>query len=265
MCREQQREEQAGSSKSVGGPETTVHRWLAPPAYLVLPKRELHVWRAQLARPASELHQLERTLSQDEHERLGRFRLARDRERFIVARGLLRSILGRYTGYLPAAISLAYGARGKPALIAPSETGLCFNLTHTGGLALYAIARECEVGIDAEYMRPDLASREIVDRYFSPAEIRVWQALPTSLRVPAFFACWTRKEAYLKALGDGLFLELSSFDVSLHPDDVPALLATRHDPTQLGRWHMYGIDPAPSHAAAVVIEGHVDAIRCWDI
>src|SRR5919199_1621700 len=137
----------------------------------------------------------------------------------------------------PPQLCFTYGRHGKPALA--TGTGgvpLRFNVSHSHGLALYAITRDREVGVDVERIRPEVAQEKIAERFFSPREVTVLRALPTPLQATAFFACWTRKEAYIKATGDGLSLSLKQFDVSLAPGEPVALLHTIWDPQEAARW-----------------------------
>jgi 4'-phosphopantetheinyl transferase len=205
------------------------------------------------------------TLTADECQRAERYIFAKDRAHFVVARGLLRVLLGRYLGQEPQHLRFTYGRHGKPALA--TETGgvaLRFNVSHSHGLALYAITRGREVGVDIEHIRPEVAQEQVAERFFSPREVTVLRALPTPLQAPAFFACWTRKEAYIKATGAGLALPLDQFDVSLAPGEPAALLHTAWDPQEATRWALQDLAPAPGYRAAVAVAGHDWHLTCWD-
>src|ERR1700732_2234518 len=207
---------------------TTVE-WSSPDAVPALSDNVVHVWRASLAVDPSALRRLKSMLAQNELERAERFIFDPDRNHFIAARGILRDVLGRYLQCAPQTIDFVYGTRGKPAISsAGSRHPLCFNLSHSQGLAVIGIARERELGIDVEMIRPDFASEEIAERYFSANEIADLNKLPTEQRDNGFFLCWTRKEAYIKAKGDGLHLPLDSFDVSVSPE-MPATLSSADD------------------------------------
>ena len=234
--------------------------WPAPPRRPSLDDRSVHVWRAELDVGDTGTARFAATLSADERLRAARFHFARDRDRFTVGRGVLRSLLGGYLGVAPAALAFAYGDHGKPALVGG---GLHFNVSHSAGVALYAVARAREVGVDVEGHRADFATAEIAERFFSPAERAALRALPVEARCAAFFACWTRKEAYIKARGVGLSLALDAFDVSLAPGEPAALLATRDDPGARDRWSLQALDPGPDLAGAVVAEGRDWALSCW--
>jgi 4'-phosphopantetheinyl transferase len=224
----------------------------------------VHVWRACLDLPDSGVETLRRTLAVDELGRAKRYRFERDRRRFIVARGLLRAILAGYTGVEPGQLRFRYGPRGKPRLV--GEIGgraLCFNVAHAHELALFAVARGREIGVDVEYVREDFAGIEIAERFFSPREVVTLRQLPAEARTKAFFNCWTRKEAYIKARGDGLSLPLDRFDVSLAPDEPAALLSIAWDPEEASRWSLMELAPGPGYVGAVAVEGRGWQLRCW--
>jgi 4'-phosphopantetheinyl transferase len=190
--------------------------------------------------------------------------LERDREHFIVARGVLRAILGRYLNRVPECLSFSYGARGKPALAGESDTdAIRFSVSHSHGVALYAFTRGREVGIDLERIRCDLAAVEIAERFFSRREVAMLRSLPTAVQHQAFFRCWTRKEAYIKAKGEGLSLPLDQFDVSLAPEEPAAVLGAQRDPSEASRWSLQDLAPAPGYAAALAAEGHGWRLACW--
>ncbi len=156
-----------------------------------------------------------------------------------------------------------YGPQGKPKL--DKETAgeaLRFNVTHTQGLALYAVANGREVGIDVERIRPELVDGDFAERFFSPREVAALRMLPVGLRPEAFFNCWTRKEAYAKARGDGLSLPLKQFDVSLAPREPAALLSTKGDPLEAARWSLSALHPGPGYVAALAVEGHDWRLEC---
>jgi 4'-phosphopantetheinyl transferase len=238
--------------------------WDSPPETLALPSGELHVWRATLNVPATQARHLAQTLTTDEAQRASRFHFQKDRTHFVVARGVLRTILGEYLNLNPEQVPLGYTALGKPTLAEPFSSGeLQFNLAHANGLALYAFCRDHPVGIDLERIRPDFATAEIAKRFFAPAEVAAMQALPPELQVEAFFAGWTRKEAYLKATGRGLSMPLDSFEVSVAPDQPAALLRSRDDPQETQRWRLQALNPAPGYAAALAVEGRDWQLKCW--
>jgi len=229
--------------------------WSSPLAIPQLANGEIHVWRASLSVHPSILRSLESALAQDEKARATRFIFERDRDRFIAARGILRDLLGRYIPCTPKRIDFTYGPRGKPAIVGPgTRPDIRFNLSHSHSLAVITIGRGRELGIDVELIRTEFAGEEIARRYFSAKEIAELSRLPAELRSEGFFLCWTRKEAYIKAKGDGLQIPLDSFDVSLSPG-LPATLSSADE----SRWKIESfvpsVDAQPRYAAAIVAEG----------
>jgi 4'-phosphopantetheinyl transferase len=228
-----------------------------PEARWVLGADDVHVWRVVLDRPQSAVRRLARFLSPDEQRRAERFRLDLVRTRFVVCRGALRLILGRYTGRAPARLRLTYGKHGKPALD-PSDNppGLCFNVSHSGGLALFAVARGREVGVDVERLRALPRAERIAERFFSAPETTALKAVPAERRIEAFFTCWTRKEAYIKARGDGLAHPLNQFAVTLAPGEPARLRAAGDgDEREIAQWSLGGLLPAPGYVAALAVRG----------
>jgi len=242
----------------------TRETWGPGPTRPELSVEEVHVWRAWLDAEESEVTRLRALLSDEERARADRFHFTKDRRHFTVARGLLRTLVARYTDRRPELVSFTYNAYGKPSLSTEDAgASLRFNLSHSKGLALYAFARGREVGVDVEFSREEFAGEEIAARFFSPAEVAVLRALPAEEKTRAFFNCWTRKEAYIKAHGLGLSLPLEGFDVSLAPGEPAALLSTRHDPAQAARWSLCALSPAYGYAAALAAEGHDWRLTCW--
>jgi 4'-phosphopantetheinyl transferase len=246
-------------------PSTAPGSWPQPqPECVRLEKGDVHVWCASLKQPESVLDGMTRTLSCDELERSRRFRFQRHRAAFVISRGLLRTIAGRYLGAPPGELCFAYTTYGKPYLVRPLAGGsLRFNLSHSHELVLYAFAADVEVGIDVEYLRPEFAGAEIARRFFSPREVESLSALPGGRRAEAFFKCWTRKEAFIKAVGEGLSFPLDQFDVTLAPHEPAALLSVRNDAREAARWSMWDVSPEPGYAAALVTEGRVGRVSCW--
>ncbi len=237
--------------------------WSQPPGVPALPRGEVHVWRAVL--DTSERHRkgLLATLSPDERARADRFHFERDRVHFITGRGWLRAILARYLETAPAALRFHYGPHGKPRLAGAFSDRLRFNVSHSHGLALYAVAVDRELGVDIERIEPRL-EHGIAERFFSPGEVATLRALPRHVQREAFFTCWTRKEAYVKARGKGLTLRLDQFDVSLSPGEPAALLRTAGDPDEALRWSLRELAPGPGYSAALVAEGRDWELQCWD-
>ncbi len=162
-------------------------------------------------------------------------RIERVRNRFVVGRGLLRTLLGRYVGVPGEALELAYGDHGKPFLV---QAGPRFNLSHSGGVALFAFSSSADVGVDVELADRCVDPLKIAGRFFSPAEVGTLRSLPEALRRGAFLTCWTRKEAFIKARGDGLSLPLDSFDVTLAPSEPAALTRTAWSAAEPAEWEL---------------------------
>jgi 4'-phosphopantetheinyl transferase len=190
-------------------------------------------------------------LSTDEQERAARYRIERPRNDFIETRCTLRVLLARYLGTTPRDLTFEYSEYGKPLL-----NGACdvrFNVSHTDGLALMAFVKKREIGIDVEKIRPGPDARKLAERFFSVEERRSLENLSGTELQAAFFRCWTRKEAYIKAKGEGLSLPLHQFDVSVAADEPQALLATRPDPSEADRWSVCDLPTSPGYAAALAV------------
>lgn len=227
-----------------------------PPRAETLGRGEVHVWRTSLEQPEPVLARLREILDDDERRRADRFSFEKGRRQFTVGRGLLRVLLGHYLAVGPAGLRFCYNPYGKPELVRDlGGDTLKFNLSHSGDLVFYAVSRDRELGVDVETIRPDFASEAIAERFFSPGERVALRGVRPELRARAFFACWTRKEAYIKAKGKGLSIALDSFEVSLEPERPPALIATLDDPDEAGRWSLHELDPGPGYAAALAVEG----------
>ena len=250
-------------SKTPIDAEKCVSQWSPPPEKLELGVNEIHVWRASLDADESHLHGLEQTLSEDERDRADRFYFRKDRESFIAGRGLLRTILARYLGTDASGLQFCCGAHGKPALAAEHSTQrLCFNVSYSCGLALLAFARGRNLGVDVEHVRPHLADENIVEQFFSPREIVALRALPGHIQPEAFFCCWTRKEAYLKAIGKGLALRLNLFDVPVHSVRHASLVGSIESYDRASRWSIWHLAPAPNYVGALAFEESNCEIKC---
>lgn len=230
--------------------------WHPPPPNLTLLSHEVHVWRADLNLPAWQIHPMAQTLSPDELLRADRFYVERDAKHFIAGRGLLRAILGRYLYIEPAQVQFSYGSCGKPTLAnTDTDRTLCFNLSHSNGLALYAITRDQSIGIDVEHICAMPNTLALAKRFFSSREYAVISFLPADQTQEAFFNGWTRKEAYLKATGQGL-AGLEQVEVSLTPGEPAALLSIQGDSQSAITWSLHHLIPAPGYVAALAVEGH---------
>ena len=245
--------------------ETINHLWSPVPKDLILADHEVHVWRAQLELPLSQVQRLRGLLTDDELDRANRFSFEIDRQRFIAARGILRSILSRYIPIYPGHLRFYYNQYGKPFL-APqfSSCLLTFNLSHSGNMALYAITRNMEIGVDVERVRSDFEYEEIAKRFFSVGEVAVLRTIPTAEKLEAFYHCWTRKEACLKAHGKGLSLPLDSFEVSLAPWDPPMLLNTKDEFQEHSLWTLSDLNPGIGYMGALAVKGIGCRFKYWE-
>jgi 4'-phosphopantetheinyl transferase len=199
------------------------------------------VWTAVLDDTGGiRFEQLEHLLSWDEIQRARRFRFERDRKRFIVCRGVLREILGTYLGRKPEEITFDYGPQGKPYLKGPEGQAVggsvYFNVSHSSGFAIYALGVGGEVGVDLEFVRLIPEMEVLVDQYFSVAERSAFGSISADSRVKAFFNCWTRKEAYVKACGGGLLIPLDQFEVSFVPGSPISLIRVQGPSGGQSRW-----------------------------
>jgi 4'-phosphopantetheinyl transferase len=235
--------------------------WPVGPAAPRLADGDVHVWRVDLEVDGATHAALARLLVADERTRAARVRLASARRRFVVARGVLRDVLGRYLGVAPDALAFAYGAQGKPALATPSgdAPALRFNVAHSASVAVCAIGRGREVGVDVEHLR-DLDVMRLAARFYAPAEQAALAALPPEVARHTFFRLWACKEAYLKAVGTGVSRPLREVDVALA--DEPRL-AIAGDAAEGGRWTLRELAVDPAYAAALAVEGRGWRLSGW--
>ncbi|MCG8365690.1 MAG: 4'-phosphopantetheinyl transferase superfamily protein [Pseudanabaenales cyanobacterium] len=229
--------------------------WSSPPQNLSLSDNEIHIWRANLDLPAVLISPFGQTLSTDEWQRAQRFHFERDRRRFIAGRSILRTILSRYLALAPSQIEFCYGPHGKPSLADTcSEQSLCFNLSHSADLALYAVTRDRQIGVDIEQMRR-VEAEQLAQRFFSPREYAVINALPPERQQTAFFQLWTCKEAALKATGKGI-AGLDQVEASLGVEKPTQLIRLNGDSLSLDSWSIQQLTPAPGYVASLAAEGH---------
>lgn len=215
---------------------------------------QVHVWRADVPTESARVEDVQGVLSADEHARAERYPLAESRRRFVAARAVLRHLLAHYAGCSPDQLCFAYGAHGKPHLADDgSLSQLEFNMSHSGDVVLYAIARGRAVGVDVEHLRARGNYMRIAERFFSIEEYEALSALPEEDRPRAFYRCWTRKEAYVKARGDGIAAGLDSFSVSL--DERAALLRSDEGTGETARWNMSSLQLGEGYIGALCAEG----------
>jgi 4'-phosphopantetheinyl transferase len=241
------------------------HLWPPAPKDVTLADNEVHVWRAQLELSSSQVQRLRGILTDDELERANRFSFKIDRQRFITARGILRSILSHYITISPSHLRFYCNQYGKPFL-APeiSSSPLDFNLSHSSSMALYAVTRHTEIGVDIERVRYDFEYEEIAKCFFSINEMAVLRTIPTKKKLEAFYKCWTRKEAYIKAHGKGLSMPLDSFDVSFAPWGPPMLLIAKDEPQESNLWTLLDLKPGLGYVGALAVKGTGCTFKYWE-
>lgn len=218
--------------------------------------RDVHLWATQME-AADDGARFLAWLSPEECARADRFKFAEHRADFIVSHGVLRMLLARYANLLPGDIRYSYGPNGKPAAAVPVRS-VQFNMSHSGKMAVYALTNGCEIGVDVERIRPVADMDEIAARFFSADEAHELRETVDADRTQAFFRCWTRKEAYIKAVGDGLSLPLDQFRVTLKADEPARLLGLGGDPAAAGLWSMHDFAPVAGYVGAVA---YPDATR----
>lgn len=228
--------------------------WAHPPKQPKLEQSKIHLWRVGLDVEDDATHPLRATLCPDELSRADRYRFEDHRRRYIVRHGALRAILSSYTNQHAHELTFKTNSFGKPRLTdAQADLAICFNMTHSADLAVVAITNRL-VGVDIERLNPATEIQIIAKRFFSPAECSAIQTVPAVARREAFFRCWTRKEAYIKAVGQGLSIPLDRFEVSLNPDHPPALLRVKDNPTEVNRWSMVNLKPGENYVGALVVQ-----------
>lgn len=227
-----------------------------------LTRDDLHVWQIPLHQSGDVVRMLEGHLSVIEARRAIRYRREMDRRRHVVAHGALRELLAEYTAQTPRDVSFGHTAIGKPFLIDNRrEKPLRFSLSHSGDWAVVAVALSTEVGVDIEQIDSEVSVEAVAERFFSRSEFEALRNAPSEQRTEFFFTAWTRKEAYLKARGEGIADRLRSFSVSVNPEQIPVLLTDSKDPPAVRGWRIYDVDIACGYAAALAAEGDTHQIH----
>jgi 4'-phosphopantetheinyl transferase len=243
--------------------ETT--EWRETSQFPALGQFEIHVWRINLCRDDAEAARLEGCLNPSERKRAARFHFPHDRRRFVIRRAVLRHLLGGYAGCRPEAVGLSHTTHGKPFLEHQEKPdGLGFSCSHSADLALIALARGREIGVDLEFHRSLPEAGEMAKTFFSVLEIAELAKAPEALKQKTFFDGWTRKEAFVKAIGLGLAFPLNRFSVSLSPDQPATLLEVENDPQATERWSMRSIDAGPRSSSALAFEGRDTTVKYFE-
>jgi 4'-phosphopantetheinyl transferase len=235
--------------------------WLLPPQNILLADDEVHVWCGFLDLSKSIIHKFMNFLSADEQIRANRFYFLKDKNRFVAARGMLRKLLSCYLGVEPNDVHFQYSQHGKPSLHPDMDVlklPICaskikFNVSHSNKIALFGFTKFREIGIDVEYVQHLPDADKIAKRFFSPQENLIYQEL--TKKQAAFYHCWTRKEAFIKAIGEGLSYPLDKFEVSFLPNDEPCIKHINGDKNQGKRWSLKGLEPYPGYIGAIAVEG----------
>jgi 4'-phosphopantetheinyl transferase len=223
------------------------------------------VWRGIVDIPPTRLQVYRNILSDAERQRAERFRFPQHQTRFIAARGMLRSLLGHYLALAPQDIELDIGPQGKPFVRNPVARPLYFNVSHSQKIALFAFSHDSEIGIDVEGSKPGLDYHSVGKRVMSAQEQQWIQSLPASKQKAAFLTCWTRKEAFVKALGSGLTFPIRDLTVTFLPHQIPTI-ANIEDPDLASRpWALYPLYPRIHYAAALVVAGTPQTIQYWNL
>ena len=243
-----------------------VEVWEPGPVDPVLNKGVIHLWRVGLNPDALRVRKLTDLLSQEERKRADRFRFDPHRDHFIVARGCLRILLGRYLRVEPSTVQFKYSSRGKPRVLPTGDDEPPrFNLSHSGDLALIGLAADRDIGVDLEHSGREVRDMKIAERFFSAAEVNALKRVDDDRKAEAFLNCWTRKEAFIKATGEGLSCPLDKFEVSLAPGE-PAVVRYVDDELEVTRkWWMAAPNPGEDYVAAVAAPGEKVSLVLWDM
>jgi 4'-phosphopantetheinyl transferase len=226
---------------------------------------EIHVWRVFIDREISSYRASIKTLSPDEIQKADKFQFERDRWQFIVCRATLRKILGAYLRIQPSEICFSYNDFGKPTLNSVKDKkSYCFNISHSNGIVLIAVTNGQEVGIDLEYMKEEFATLKVAEQFCSQIELSALSSITDDLRVSAFYSFWTRKEAFAKAIGEGLSIPLKQIKLPIISGECESNL-DRNFTHRFGKWSLVNLPPYGKFAAALVVKGEVKAIRHWNV
>jgi 4'-phosphopantetheinyl transferase len=239
-------------------------RWRRGVPGELIASNEVHVWRVFIDNTNFQTEGLLETLSADELKRADQFHFEKDQRRFIVARGILRTILSHYLRKKPCELRFEYTSHGKPVLATNKGCDtLSFNLSHSDEIALYAVTRSCNIGIDVERIRDDVDVALIAHRFFSGGEISSLNKIDKKNRCEIFFQYWARKEAFIKANGEGISFPLEQCDVSSTNGNVLSPIILPGANSESSCWYVRDLFPGDGYAAAVAIEGGYSDISCW--
>ena len=242
-----------------------IRQWKIPPKSLSIETGQVHVWRICLNVQDQNPNKFSHILSEDEANKAEKFHFDADRIRYTVMRVTLRIILGNYLKVAPGNLEIAHSHHGKPYLTNTiKNTDLQFNISHASNLGLIAVAIDRHIGVDLEMVQKESSIESIARRFFTPGEAELLLSLPALLQPEAFFTCWTRKEAFVKAQGEGLSIPLDQLEVSFYPNDTPKLLRVGNDPGESSQWSMFHLEPGEGYVGALVVEGKDLEVMGWD-
>ena len=227
-----------------------------------LGRDDVHVWSARIFDHSSAIGRIGASLAEDEQIRAGRFRFRDDRLRYLITRGLLRMLAGWYLSIPPRRVRFSHGTHGKPELL---DGDLRFNVSHSNGIGLLAFARQRDIGVDVEWLNRRIDTDRLAEHAFSGEEYAQYRSLPSSEKRQAFFACWTRKEAFMKGVGKGLALPPGAFAVSMAPGQVARLLRIGGSTGACRDWTMHSLTPCPGYVGAVLARGRNWKLSCLAI
>ncbi len=224
---------------------------------------EIHIYPVDFNKGIEYLKKFETLLNEEEKNKAARFHFRKDRNAFILAHGILRSILANYLDTNPGQIEFQFNEYGKPFL--RGNDILNFNISHSKEKLLLAFSTNILLGIDVEFMNTDFANGDIAEKFFSPAEVSMLNKLPGNLKTEGFYNCWTRKEALIKGIGKGLSIPLDSFDVELTPGKTPKIFDLRFDKQEKGKWEIIDLDLFADYKSAIAIKSNTFNIKLFNI
>ena len=240
-------------------------QWKSTPEDYRMDTNAVHVWRAYFELALVSNRKFVESISEEETERAQRFVRQSDRDRYVFAHGMLRSILGTYVGCAPQKLLFADNQYHKPFLEeSANRNDLQFNLSHSEDLTLIAVSRGTAVGIDVERMRRIPDALQIVNRFFSLDERRYLNSLPPAEFEEGFFACWTAKEAFLKGIGKGLSHPLENFSIILSNGESVGLVNNGDDSVNAYSWKIVRLSPGPDYAGALAVEGLRSEVKYFE-
>jgi 4'-phosphopantetheinyl transferase len=256
-------DEPQGTAAPEGAP---IINWPVAPDTIRLEPGQVHLWAAALNESVDQLSNLEALLSPAEQLRARAFKFLKDRSRFVIRRGLLRMTLGRYLERSPAAIEFRHGAHGKPEIQREeADNPLFFNTSHSGDIAVCAITSTCPIGVDVEHTVELSGIHSIARHFFLPREAQTLLALPADAQLPAFYACWTRKEAFLKATGEGIAESLAKVEVTLAPEDQPGVVSVAGDQRAREEWQLHPFVPAAGYLGCIAYRSAALGMQQWRV